>query len=674
MTMIHLKIDDQDIQVEEGRTILEAAQAHGIAIPTLCHQPDLTPYGACRLCVVEVSRNGRSTITASCAYPVEEGIEVRTDTPEVLQTRKVMAGLVLSRCPEVPAIQRIAAEQGVLEPPFATDEPEQDCILCGLCVRACHEIAGQDILGFVERGGYRRVTTAFDRKYAICDDCNQCIPYCPTGAITGLEAPRIGERLRQVAERWIRARQVVQYGALALFLLLIAFTTRSLVSLPMKVNLFSLLDPLQAVGATIASRELIPWYALALVTVGATLWLGRAWCGWICPLGAILELFGKPGTRTVSQQLRYIKYVILFAVLLMAVFGSLAFMFFDPITILVRGVAGTLVPIIQAPFNGFEKLGRIGLVAAIPLLVVLGLNFVERRFWCRYLCPLGALVGLLSKFSWTKRRVDKFACVKCGECAGLCTMGAIETGEFTSDPAECITCMDCAAPCPQRAISFTARPGYRGTYEFNPARREFLASAGTAAAAIGVLSLDLGKSEKPHLLRPPGVVDEDAFLAKCIRCGQCVKACSTHALHPATLEAGWDAFGTPVLKPYLGYCNYDCHACGHVCPSGAIPPLSLEEKRKQVIGTAYVKQELCISCNLCYGECPVEGTLLEVEGERKRKKVIFPHVEPDLCIGCGACESVCPVEGELAIRVYAPGFAPQPTAAIPRGRRVSQAG
>ena len=656
--MFKLTIDGKQVEAQQGQSLLEVALSNAIDIPRLCYEPVLSAYGACRLCVVEVSQNGHSWITTSCTYPAAENLTVKTDTPEVLRTRKVMAGLVLSRCPSVPAIQRVAAAQGVHEPPFITQEPDETCILCGLCVRACREIAEQGILAFVDRGAYRRVTTAFNLKHDVCADCNQCIPYCPTGAITSLEGPAIGQELQQKAQRWVRIRQVVQYAALVFFMISIALTNKNLVDLPIKVNLFSLFDPLQAITAPITSRELIPWYGLSLVTIGATLVFGRVWCGWICPLGAILELFGKKGRLMKRQGWRYVKYGILFVLILMSIMGSMAFLWFDPITILIRGLAGTVDPAIGETLSGFEKPGRINIVAVIPLLIVLGLNLIERRFWCRYLCPLGALVGLVSKVSWLKRRVNTFSCVQCGECAGICTMGAIESDGFTSDPAECIVCMDCAVPCPQRAITFEPRPGIAGSYEFNPARREALVAIGSAAAALVLAPTDILSGDTKHLLRPPGVTDEDEFLAKCIRCGQCVKACSTNALHPASLQAGWDAFGTPVLVGALGYCDYDCNACGHVCPSGAIPPLELAEKRQQVIGTAQVIPELCISCNLCFEACPVEDALIEVEATRNRKKVTIPEVVPEHCIGCGACESVCPVEGELAIKVFAPGSLP----------------
>jgi polyferredoxin len=656
--MFKLTIDGKQVEAQQGQSLLEIALSNDIHIPRLCYEPTLSSYGACRLCVVEVGQNGRSWITTSCTYPAAEGMTIKTDTPEVRQARKAMAGLILSCAPNVPAIQRAAAAQGVYEPPFTTKNPDEMCILCGLCVRACQEIAGHGVLAFVDRGTERRVTTAFNQKHDVCADCNQCIPYCPTGAITNLEGPAIGQELQQKAHRWMKIRQVVQYALLALFVVLIAFTNRDLVDSPIKVNLFSLLDPLQAITASVASRELIPWYGLSLVTVGATLIFGRVWCGWICPLGAILELFGKPGRLLKQQSWRYVKYGVLYVLILMAIVGSMAFLWFDPITILIRGMAGTLNPAIQETLSGFEKPGRIGLVAAIPLLIVLGLNLIERRFWCRYICPLGALVGLFSKVSWFKRRVDKFGCVQCGECAQICTMGAIEEGAFTSDPAECIVCMDCAVPCPQRAISFEPRPGIAGSYEFDPGRREALVALGTAAAALALVQVDFLRGNASHLIRPPGVTDEDDFLAKCIRCGQCVKACSTNALHPATLGAGWDAFGTPVLIGSLGYCDYNCNACGHVCPSGAIPPLELAEKQQQVMGIAQVIPDLCISCGLCWEACPIEGALFEVETTRKRKTVIIPEVAPELCIGCGACETVCPVEGELAIKVFAPGELP----------------
>ena len=180
--MIKLTIDDQIIEVEEGTKVLEAAQQLRIKIPTLCYHKALPSYGACRLCLVEVSQNGGpASIQASCMYPAQEGLVVKTDTERVIKTRRIMAELLLARCPDSEEVKRIAKELGVertrIKPKY------KDCLLCGLCVRMCHNRMGRGAIGFAHRGSKREVQPAFDTQSDVCQTCGACFSICPTEAI-----------------------------------------------------------------------------------------------------------------------------------------------------------------------------------------------------------------------------------------------------------------------------------------------------------------------------------------------------------------------------------------------------------------------------------------------------------------------------------------------------------
>jgi len=179
--MITLTIDGQDTQVEEGTTILEAAQQAGIKIPTLCYHKALSPYGACRLCLVEITQDGRKMIQASCLYKAEEGMVVETHSERVIKDRKIMIELLLARCPDSEEIQKLADELGVKETRIR--KKNKDCTLCGLCVRMCQERMGIGAVGFVNRGSKREVKPPFEVPSEICQTCGACSFICPTGRI-----------------------------------------------------------------------------------------------------------------------------------------------------------------------------------------------------------------------------------------------------------------------------------------------------------------------------------------------------------------------------------------------------------------------------------------------------------------------------------------------------------
>jgi MauM/NapG family ferredoxin protein len=308
---------------------------------------------------------------------------------------------------------------------------------------------------------------------------------------------------------------------------------------------------------------------------------------------------------------------------------------------------------------------------AVPIFLffaaIVALNWWTERFWCRYLCPLGALLGLVSKLAIVRREVGE-GCAACALCGGDCPTGTIDPKNgYRSDPAECIVCYDCIVDCTREGVAFRARLGDwepASWHAYDPRRRTLLAGLGTAAVGVALAGAEPITERQPAtMVRPPGATLTD-FETLCVRCGECMRVCPTQGVQPSLFEGGIQNVLTPHLVPRLGYCDYSCNACGEVCPTGAIPRLPLEEKRHTPMGLARIDQNRClpwaynIPCIVCEEVCPVRHKAIwleTVETFNARSEPITiqrPYVVKELCIGCGICEYQCPMGGESAIRVF----------------------
>jgi polyferredoxin len=495
---------------------------------------------------------------------------------------------------------------------------------------------------------------------------------------------------------WILARKVIQTLALAFFLSIVVFAQRNiladnLLSLPMR------LDPLVMLANALSSREVLLTSTLALITIILTIIFGRAWCGWLCPLGTILDLFSfkkrYPNPIVPPQGWRSIKYSLLLMILFAALLGNLTLLILDPMTIFTRSIATLVMPgldqivtiaeqsayrlpgmsgvitefdeIIRPNLFPLEPLQyRYSLVFLLFLLGIISLNILAPRFWCRYLCPLGAMLGFIAKFSLFRRKIGS-DCKSCSLCDKACPMGTIDPDKgYSSDPGECTMCLNCLQACPRSSITFSKfyKPGDWNRYD--PGRRQALISFSAVIAGVAVMRSDSLSQRRHQLDLLPPAADSDRFLSQCIRCAVCIRACPTGALQPSQVESGLQGFWAPILVPRLGYCDYSCHACGQVCPTHAIPALTLDQKRTQVIGKAYIDRDRClawsdgISCIVCEEMCPIPEKAIKLEPSQvqlpdgARLDILLPHVQRELCIGCGICEYRCPVVGEAAIRVF----------------------
>ncbi len=492
---------------------------------------------------------------------------------------------------------------------------------------------------------------------------------------------------------WISARRIVQYLALAGFLFAAIGSGRAAWAGTLSTRIMQV-DPLTALASSLAGRALVDGIALAFVLVGLSLLLGRAWCGWLCPLGTVLDLVplrrAHEERKAPADSWRGTKYTLLLLIIFGAVFGNLTLLILDPLTLMLRTIGSAAMPALNAIVTGLEfalyripvmrawvgwiddllrpallpqnpVLSRAAFLYGAAFLAMILLNALAQRFWCRYLCPLGGLLGLLAKAGLIQRQVGP-DCGGCQRCAPICPTGTIQHQRgFRSDPGECTLCLECLPACPKGATAFPFRLGVGEWRHYDPSRRAALLSLGGAVAGIALLrSTSSEKRQDPHWILPPGAQARE-FLDRCVRCGLCLAACPTGGLQPAMGEAGLEGLWTPVLIPRLGCCHYACSACGQACPVGAIPLMELEVKQTTVIGRASIDRDRCIAwsedvdCIVCEEMCPLPKKAILLERDPLGiAATLRPKVIEADCIGCGICEYKCPTSGPAAIRVFSP--------------------
>jgi polyferredoxin len=501
--------------------------------------------------------------------------------------------------------------------------------------------------------------------------------------------------------------------------------TASEIRLPYPVSIALEFDPLVALMTLLASGTLYKGLMWSLVILIPTVFMGRFFCGWMCPLGSLnhwIAAIGSERTTRRGKRLlesnRYkkyqrIKYYIFFFVLGAALLGSVQAGLLDPLPLLARSLGTAVLPTLHTGVLALAAAGRdsgIGVIdvaaqgvydllatTVLPFrqahfhgvvfiglffLTILMLNRVFTRFWCRGICPLGAMLGIFSRYAIFGLTKNEKVCNNCNRCLLSCQGADDPQVGSRWRQAECHLCLNCQAACPEGALRFEFFPSRKetktnptGTQKVDVTRRKVLASVLGGVAAVPLMrsgdAFEVRRS--PYLVRPPGSQPEDDFLGRCIRCGQCMRVCPNNALHPALLESGLEGLWTPYLVAKIGYCEPTCILCGQVCPTGAIIELTFEQKvgsddtPPNRIGTAFLDRGRCLPwamatpCIVCEEWCPTSPKaiyLLEelaVDREGNEVEVKRPHVDPALCTGCGACEYACPVYDRKAIYITSVG-------------------
>ncbi|WP_099465625.1 4Fe-4S dicluster domain-containing protein [Parabacteroides provencensis] len=438
---------------------------------------------------------------------------------------------------------------------------------------------------------------------------------------------------------------------------------------------------------------------------------GRIYCSTICPAGILQDIINriycigkkkKNGVRRFKyhRPANVLRYTLLAFTIVMGALGIMELcLLLDPYSNFGRIATNLFRPVIMWSNNlladvlmkmdnyslyhvTISTVTTTSLVSSIIVLLVFIMMVAFRgRLFCNTLCPIGASLSLVSRFSLFRISFDKNACTHCGNCEHTCKAEAISSQDLTVDASRCVDCFNCVSSCAKGGLQYRFRPLFKkeinqtettqtlnSTEVQTNSRRTFIATATTVAASLPIISViangvrkrkrnrngaSCGKGQKWPPVTPPGSLSLERFKDKCTACHICVVKCPSQVLRPAGTEYGFDYMLKPHLAYISSYCNYECTVCADVCPAHAIQPLTKEEKATTQVGIATFFINRCIvktegtDCGACSEHCPTQAVhMIPYKGT-----LTIPDVNPDLCIGCGGCESICPVRPMRAIIV-----------------------
>lgn len=452
---------------------------------------------------------------------------------------------------------------------------------------------------------------------------------------------------------------------------------------------------LQFVPSLLNFTQIVAWSAAGFVfVVLLTVLFGRIYCSSICPIGTLQDLFIRINKKIrIGKRIKYVRsynilrYVILIATIVVFITGSSILLnLLDPFSIFGKIVSNLFRPV----YIGMNNLGAWVLnqfdsyalyhvdyknfsvsafiLALVFLFILYILTWLKGRLFCNTICPVGSLLGLISKVSIFKLKIKETECNSCWKCALNCKAGCIEADDMRIDVSRCIGCLNCTIACPNSGVVFK--------YSWGPSKkipqkastdtgkRNFLKF--TALFSLGLYKLVSAQEKtdiqptkestipevKEFTVAPPGAKSISRFNEMCTACHLCVSACPTQVLQPSFLQYGLAGFMQPYLDYHKNFCNYDCTICTDVCPTGALLPLLPDDKRLVQLGQVHFEKDNCIvetegtECGACSEHCPTKAVYMV-----PYKGLFLPEIDQDICVGCGACEYACPTKPYKAIYV-----------------------